>query len=291
MTVYVTGATGFIGMAVCRELSSRGVRTVAHKRATDGDLLDLGVNDGLRGCDVIVHLAGLAHRVASPDAFVRGNVELTARVASAAVQQGASHFILVSSLGASSEPHATPYARSKFAAESIARDTLPTSLTIVRPALVYGPGDRKGNFSRLVRVVDRGLPVVALSGATKHVAYVDSVAECLADLAEGRPPSKVQAFSLFDEVVAVDRMVEVVARELGRRPRFIGLPAWASRAVLELSAPVANTKFGSDIRRLFQGGDGLGSLDAPRWTNTRRRNFDENVASTVGWYRSAVQVG
>lgn len=190
--ILVTGADGFVGMALCQKLLARSipfvpcVRKLASHRFGQPLAFEIGdlshsVNwkPALAGCSVVVHLAARVHmmkeRVADPDAVYRAvNVDATMQLADQAAKLGVRRFIYVSSVKVNGErtleqpfraedPPAPEdaYGRSKLAAE-IALKAWATEtgseLVIIRPPLIYGPGVR-ANFLRLMQVVKTGLPL------------------------------------------------------------------------------------------------------------------------------------
>jgi UDP-glucuronate 4-epimerase len=156
----------------------------------------------LRAMDAAIHLAALPG-VRTPHtaaALHEANVELTARLARAAVRRRA-RFVLVSSSSVygnarllPTPEHAppaplSPYARSKVAAEAavLAAGGDPV---IVRPFTVYGPGQRpEMAFARWIAALEAGepLPWHAAPGAARDFTYVgDAVEGLVAALRHGR---------------------------------------------------------------------------------------------------------
>jgi len=187
----VTGAGGFIGTRLVAQLLASGHRVMRVLRrasppvpgAQDTVLGDMDARTewatALDAIDVVVHLAARVHvmreQASDPLAAFRAvNVEATRALAQAAAKAGVTRFVFLSSAGiyglnesdvaldeaAAAAPH-TPYAQSKWEAEQMLR-TLPgcerLAVTILRPPIVYGAGDR-GNMLRLVRLVARGIPL------------------------------------------------------------------------------------------------------------------------------------
>lgn len=156
--VAVTGATGFVGAETVRHLAQAGwhVRILTRRmpqaalmpdhriEVVLGDLDDLASLERLvRGCDAIVHSAGLV-RALRPLDFFQVNESGTAKLLQAAATAAQlARFVHISSLAAR-EPQLSPYAASKRAAENKlaalagARDWI-----ALRPAAVYGPGDHE----------------------------------------------------------------------------------------------------------------------------------------------------
>ena len=191
MNIVVTGASGFIGGHLCSALAESGHYVTAVSRAplihgsrprqvdVRADLeSQVDYEMLLSGCDVIVHLAGLAHQSFDSfddSAFTSANQTATLNLARAAVKHGVKRFIFVSSikvngestpLGTSFTASSAPqpldaYGRSKLAAELgliVIANTTSIEMTIIRPTLVYGPGVR-ANFSALMSMVSKQLPL------------------------------------------------------------------------------------------------------------------------------------
>jgi dihydroflavonol-4-reductase len=149
---YVSGATGFVGSHVARELRERG----ADVRDERVDLLDAeGLERVVNGCDVVVHVAALYSYDAPAEAFERVNVEGTRTLLEVAARAGVRRFVHCSTAGtcgpvpgrpATEEdvPPAweltVPYKRTKLAAERLA---LEANAVVVNPTTPVGEGDRK----------------------------------------------------------------------------------------------------------------------------------------------------
>lgn len=155
--VAVTGATGFLGRYIVRSLAQQGwrVRILArgypvHEQFSDidfevvaGDLSNhRALQAFVRGATCVVHAAGLI-KARHANAFQRVNVQGTENlVAAINVNDAPARLVMVSSMAAR-EPHLSPYAASKRAAEEIARNRLEQrhEWTIIRPCAIYGPWD------------------------------------------------------------------------------------------------------------------------------------------------------
>jgi dihydroflavonol-4-reductase len=177
MKTFVTGATGFIGASIVRELlrDGREVRTLVRKGSDTsnlagldvelwrGDLRDrAGLKQGLKGCDVLYHAAA-DYRLwtRDPAEMYRINVDGTTAILEAAVENGISRVVYTSSVGTLGNPgDGTPgsedtpvsfadmvgyYKKSKFLAEREAEKFVERglSLTIVNPSTPVGPLDIK----------------------------------------------------------------------------------------------------------------------------------------------------
>jgi dihydroflavonol-4-reductase len=152
VTVYVSGATGFVGSHVARELRGQG----ADVRDERIDLLDPpALERAVAGCDAVVHVAAIYSYDASPEQIERVNVAGTRNVLDAAARTGVRRFLFTSTAGtcgpvlgrpANEEDQppdwelGVPYKRTKLAAEILARDA---GAIVVNPTTPIGPGDRK----------------------------------------------------------------------------------------------------------------------------------------------------
>jgi UDP-glucose 4-epimerase len=212
--------------------------------------------DDLAGCSALVHLAGRAHtRVAVADGrdlFDEANRALALRTAAAARQAGVRRFVFVSTLGvhgnwsaapvtADSPPQLdTPYARSKWAAEQELRELCAggaMQLCIVRPPMVYGPGC-PGNFGRLVRLVQRGIPLPfgSLRG-TRSFVQVDNLAAFLQRCCAQDAPAGT--FVVADgSDWSLPELVRAIAAALHRPARLLPFPP----ALLRLAAAAAGLR-------------------------------------------------
>jgi dihydroflavonol-4-reductase len=150
--VHVTGATGFVGGHVARELRERGA-DVSDERV---DLLDpAGLERVLAGCDAVVHVAALYSYEEEPARIEAVNVEGTRNVLAAAARTGVERVVHCSTAGTCGPVHgraateedgppawelAVPYKRTKLAAERLA---LAAGAVVVNPTTPVGDGDRK----------------------------------------------------------------------------------------------------------------------------------------------------
>jgi nucleoside-diphosphate-sugar epimerase len=308
MRILVTGASGFIGAALCRELLARGhaVRAaIRHPGALPlpPELQGIVVPDLaaefdrralLAGVDAVVHAAAIAHRHAGEAEIERVNFDATARLAEAAAGL-VRRFVFLSSVKvhgedsggrALSETDETrpedAYARTKLKAERFLSDLAARSameIVLLRPPLVYGPGVR-ANFLRLLRWIDSGLPLPFGSVRNRRsLIYLGNLVDAIARCAEH--PQARGAFLVSDEgAVSTPDLVSRIARSLGRPARLLPVPAGVLRAI----GAIAGRR--DEMRRLT----GDLAIDCSRaqrllgWTPPF--TLDRGLADTARWFRS-----
>ena len=171
MKILVTGGGGFLGSAVCRQLAKAGHEVIAFQRrpathleshgvvSFEGDIADFSsLLNAAEGCDAVVHTAGKAGIWGKPEDFRAINVEGTANVIRVCRERGIRILVHTSSPsvvhaggdiegGDESLPLAThfsaPYPETKAEAEKlvIAANDEDLRTTVLRPHLIWGPGD------------------------------------------------------------------------------------------------------------------------------------------------------
>lgn len=191
-TVFLTGATGFVGSALGRLLVGRGFAVKAALRASSNadrvpegcgvvrvDFLDPGsMVPHLKGADVIHHVAG-AVKARCREEFDLANAASTAALVKAAnTACPDARFILTSSQAAAGPCGTGPvtaYGRSKLLAER-AVTGFPDH-TIIRPPAVFGPGDDATNG--LFKWAKRGFFASPFSRGAFCAIFVEDLAEMM----------------------------------------------------------------------------------------------------------------
>jgi len=239
--IALTGATGFIGGTVAQRLRAADWQIRALVRSTsnrdhlaasgldwvEGDLADLeSLRRLVRGADAVVHCAG-AVRGASAAYFTRVNSHGVAQLVRAATEQHPNpRFLLISSIAAR-EPHLSPYAASKRQGEEeLAVGAGAMHWTVLRPPVVYGPGDKE--VLPLFRWMCRGIaPVLGPADGRFSMLYVEDLAEAVVRWLAGGS-TQHQVFELHDgqpDGYRWSDLTEIVARVKGRRVRQIRVSA------------------------------------------------------------------
>src|SRR5882672_471847 len=176
--VFLTGATGFLGRHVRRQLErGEGLAVAELSRARGADLLvPASYERELAGADIVLHLAAATGRAAPADHF-RVNVEGTRILLEQSRRHGARRFVFVSSIAAKfPDIRRYPYARAKLEAEALVAGG-GIEYSIIRPTIIAGPGAPVlAGLRRLAM-----LPIVPVFGTGRvrvQPIFVDDLADC-----------------------------------------------------------------------------------------------------------------
>ena len=293
--VLITGATGFVGRYLCRELILRGyhVRGVYRRAVSVMEELpgvewihitDIGPDtdwsEALNGVNYVVHLAALAHQVGKKgvgrlDEFMRVNAFGTRRLAEQCREAGAvKRFLYVSSIGAvrslskdritestACQPE-TDYGKSKLAGEIAIREILredEPDWCILRPTLVYGPGN-PGNMARLLKLVNTGLPLPLASIANKRsFIFVGNLVDAIATSLT-HPAASRKVYMVSDgQDISTPELIRLLANSAAKPVRLVSMPA----GVLMLIG-----KVGDVVENIFGVSTGLDTYSVKRLTGS-----------------------
>lgn len=268
--VVILGGTGFVGSALCEQLIERhdgaGARLTVPSRQPQRakhllplptiDLVEADVHDDaqlarLLACgDAVVNLVAILH--GAPADFERVHVGLPCRLAVACGKAGVRRVVHVSALGAApSAP--SHYLRTKAAGET-ALTSAGLDVTLLRPSVMFGAGDRFMNlFARLQGM----LPVLPLAGAEARFqpVWVEDVAaaivRCLDDDATVGQVYECAGLTVY----TLAELARLAGRWAGHERRIVPLPD----ALARLQARAMSVLPGEPLMSL----DNLDSMRVP----------------------------
>lgn len=241
--VTVFGGSGFLGRYVIRALTKRNcrVRVAVRRPNLAGHVQPLGrvgqilavqanlrfpssIEAAVRDADVVVNLVGILQE-SGRQSFEAVQAEGARTVAEAAAAAGA-RMVHVSAIGA--DPNSqSAYARTKAAGEAAVRQARPDAV-IVRPSVIFGPGDSFFNrFAALARL----LPVLPLAGADARFqpVFAGDVSEAIGRAVDGQVPGG-RVYELGGpEIKTLRELVEYVLAVTERRRVVLPIPPHAAR--------------------------------------------------------------
>jgi NADH dehydrogenase len=255
LNILLTGATGFVGQEVLRQLRRAGhsVRILARNPASrrvqearaghgvevhPGEITDAGSLAG--ACDevaAVIHLVGIISETGR-STFENVHTQGTANIVAVAQRAGARRFLHISALGTRAAA-VSRYHQTKWAAEQGLRAS-GLDYTIFRPSLIYGPRDHFVNLFATIARFSPIVPVLGRRGARFQPVAVETVARAFVQ-ALITPETIGKTYDLCGpDRLTLSEIVESIL-EVTRRRRFkVRVPAglaWAQAALLEQVCP------------------------------------------------------
>ncbi|MGE4313453.1 MAG: NAD-dependent epimerase/dehydratase family protein [Pseudobdellovibrionaceae bacterium] len=253
MKIAVIGGSGFIGTELTPLLQKMGHTVILGdiipsdtypELSVNADLTDpVSLEDACRGCDLIINLAAVHRDDVRPlSLYDDVNVKGSDNLCQVADKLGIKRIIFTSSVAVygfqkgmpnESNPHLpfNPYGRTKSEAEDVyraweAHDPATKGLVIIRPTVVFGPGNR-GNVYNLLRQIASGAFVMIGDGQNrKSMAYVGNVAAFIAYSLKYE--TGVEVFNYVDKPdFTMNQLVSNVRRIMGKGDGVgLRLPYW-----------------------------------------------------------------
>ena len=238
--VTVFGGSGFVGSQVVRALAKKGLRIrVAVRQPGRGYKLrmlgDVGqievvqanirvpttVARALAGAEACVNLVGVLHE-SGRQKFQSVHAMGAHNIAEVATAAGIRRLVHVSAIGADIDSPAK-YGRTKAMGEAAVRELVPTA-AIVRPSIVFGPGDGFFNMFGQLSTLSPVLPLIGGGETRFQPVFVGdvgaAVTACVLD-----PATEGRTFELGGpSTYSFKQLLELTCRETGRSPLLLPLP-------------------------------------------------------------------
>jgi uncharacterized protein YbjT (DUF2867 family) len=246
-SILVTGGTGFVGSAIVDALAqhSHDLRVLARHPAPSGqeheqiagDVTDAATLEGVcDGIDTLVHLVAIIEEQggATFDTVIRQGSENIFREARRA---GVRHVVYVSALGAQDNPR-FQYHQAKWRAEQALQQSGPPH-TILRPSIIFGPGD---GFLSLLAGVVRTFPLTPVIGDGKALfqpVHIRDVAEIVTRIVEAPDVTPSDPMEIGGPgVFTFEELIRLIREELEVQRPKVHVPVTLMRAVVTLSKPL-----------------------------------------------------
>ncbi len=263
--VLVTGATGFTGNLLTQKLCALGAEVHAIRRKktipealTDlpitwhvGDVFDPAViENAMQGIHYVFHVAA-AYREAkiSDETYWNVHLKSTQLLAEAATrQEGFRRFLHVSTVGVlghiasgradENSPYnpGDVYQESKAEAEKwllgfADKNSLP--FTVIRPAAIYGPGDRR--LLKLFKMAKLPVvPILGFGGGFYHLVHVEDLTDFMLEASVQETAAGEIIICGAKESTPIKEIIRMVADQLSKKTLFLHLPAWPFFAIAYL---------------------------------------------------------
>ncbi|MEX0332298.1 MAG: NAD-dependent epimerase/dehydratase family protein [Puniceicoccaceae bacterium] len=261
-TILVTGATGFLGRRLCQRLQDQEgvhIRAVGRRRQ-DGpwqSFLEVDLaqdslpSEALEGVSTIYHLASKAHAVSESASAASSYrpiiVDATRRLLELARKKEVQCFVYMSSVKAMGEgnpagmnlaplveqsPHTPqgPYGLAKAEAEEAVLGSGIEHAVVLRPVMVYGPGE-KGNLPRMVEAVRKGrFPPLPDTGNRRSMINVDDLVE-FTMRASNYPIAAGKTYILAgDDAPSTRHLYDLIREANGFPPKSWSIPMFVLQA-------------------------------------------------------------
>ena len=319
MKVFVTGATGFIGGYVARQLRDRGDEVVClvrnPEKASKLDELgctlasgDLGDREALRtameGCDGVIHAAAV-YEVGIPKsqhpAMYEANVVGTENVLQAAKGAGVAKIVYVSTCGAFGNTHhqvvdesyehpgkeyTSYYEETKVGAHKVAKRMMAEGLpcAIVQPGGVYGPGDTSQLADLLEQFLAGKLPLIPFPDLGICLAHVeDTAAGIVLALDKGKAG---ETYVIAGSPTTMRDAIGALAKATGKKPPKRAMPTALMKAMTPIG-PLVGKLMGQppNLRELITSADNVTfwatNEKAVRELGFAPRELEEGIRQTL----------
>ena len=307
MKIVVTGANGFIGSKLSKELHKKGYIVKKVQRKIDKNVylikeLSKFTNWGeiLKDVDIVIHCASITHERAyknDQNKFWKVNVDAFQRLIDEAIDAKVKKIIYLSSIKVvgnktlennsyNSNSICRPsdlYGITKLAAENILKKSaLKNKLdyVIIRPCLVYGPGV-KANFLNLIKIIDRKIPLPFCNIKNKRsILFIDNLISFIVECVTNKSASK-KIFLLSDpHPLSTKSLIKLIAEKLEVKVSFLNIP---SSILLFLSKLIRKK---NQLEKLLSSLV-IDSFEGPRllkWKHPFSTN--QGINETINWYKS-----
>lgn len=241
MSIYLTGASGFVGKNLISYFNNK-IEIKKHVRDVEFCVSQ----------DIVIHLAGKAHdlkNISNKDEYYEVNTELTKQIFDSFLISDSSVFIMLSSVKAVAdnvvgilnedcEPNPkTHYGKSKLLAESyILSKKIPNNkrVYILRPCMIHGPNN-KGNLNLLYNLVSKRIPWILGSFQNKRsYCSIDNLLFIINELIKNNTiPSGVYNVA-DDEYLSTNEIISLISNSNNQKPIIFNLSPFIVKFIAKI---------------------------------------------------------
>ena len=251
--VLVTGSSGFVGKQLVNTFSDQ-VDWIC--QSLRGGIEELNID--WQEIDIVVHLAGIAHRMEpTPDQLYYSiNTDLTLKFAKEAKSKGVKQFIFISTIKVYGEDynHLTletktspndAYGGSKLAAEKELRalEDKDFVISIVRPPLIIGPG-AKGNLHSLMRLAKKNVPL-PFGAIRNNRAMISTTNLCAFIFKLIKTPTSGTFLVSEDIQPSTTTLLSLIKESMGKKPLLFSIPDFLRQVIKKTKPELYIRLFGS----------------------------------------------
>ena len=322
----VTGATGFLGRAVVELLTAMGARVTAlvlpgdpaahtlprEAKVVDGDVckrdsLRAFFQDGGKNACVI-HCAGMVAVRTSPGKKLwKVNVDGTGNILALCRDQDIGRLVYVSSVHAiperkkgqvmtevrelSPQRVSGPYAKSKAEATALVLEAAKNGMNacVVHPSGIVGPGDTAmGSMNSMIVSFCKGRLPIGVKGGYDFVDVRDVARGIVSCCSRGRAG---ECYILSGEYVPIPKMLKLLARETGRKPIRLFVPAFLARIIAPFAEGISLLRHEKPyftpyaVSVLFSNGH-FSHAKAMAELSYAPRPFEKTLRDTLTWLKA-----
>ncbi len=282
MRIAIIGANGFVGRAACRGFKAAGYSVLGIIRRRDitnipgVDTINYVENAGpsvdwdnvLEGSDIVLHLVSPSEKRISEESNREKDRETIIQgskaIVTAAAKREAKRVIFISSIKVNGEvttdkpfdsnsiPNPTTiYGKMKLETEKAFSETaleVGIPITILRPPLVYGPGNL-GNINKLIdllRIIPGWLIPLSNIRNKRAMIFLDNLISALVCCAKDKTNQPRTFFVRDSNMVSTSELCQLILKALGKRTALAPDPIGIIRSIAKITCPeIAQRLYGS----------------------------------------------
>jgi len=274
MNCLLTGSSGFIGSRLLPILCNYGfiVSVISRSKIAGQKTFicdfenDQIPKDAFKSIDVVFHLAGLAHDTRKSkyieESYRKMNVDLTFKLARLAADSGVKKFVFISSVKAGGSPAIgsfstelnqndpiSIYGKTKREAELLLLEIGKESamhISIIRPALVYGP-NVKGNLKLMLSGIKKGwFPPLPKMDNRRSMIHVDDLVRAILMVSMGKFANNEIFIATDGSPYSSDEIYNVMCKVIGKK-----IPKWRVPKIIFYFATLLGPNIKHKINKLF----------------------------------------